>query len=115
MTFTVSVQLLFTAIVPPVRLIVPDPAVAVGVPPHVLLKPFGVAMTNPLGRLSVNATPCSATVLAAGLVIVKVSVEVPFTGIPLGLNALAIDGGATTTCGLPVSEPVLPLKFPSPP
>lgn len=107
-------QLLFTAIVPPVRLIVPDPAVAVGVPPHVLVRPLGVATTSPLGKLSVKATPASATVLAAGFVIVNVSVDVPLTGMPLGLNAFAMNGGATTTCGFPVSDPVLPLKFPSP-
>jgi len=55
-----------------------------------------VATINPVGRLSLKATPVSTTVLAAGLVMVKVSVLVPFSGIEVGLNALAIEGGATT-------------------
>src|SRR5580700_7085684 len=37
-----------------------DPAVAVAVPPHVFAKLFGVATTNPAGRLSVNVTPVNA-------------------------------------------------------
>ena len=53
-----------------------------------------------------NATPVSATVFAAGLVIVNVSVLVPLSGMLVGLNALAIDGGATTVT---VAEAVLPL------
>ena len=66
-------------------------------PPQVLFRPFGVATTSPAGRLSVKATPASATVFAAGFVIVMVSVLTPFSGMPDGLNFLAIDGGATTT------------------
>ena len=47
------------AIVPPERLAEVAPAVAVAVPPQVLLR-FGVEPTvNPLGILSVNATPVS--------------------------------------------------------
>src|SRR4029077_11115874 len=59
-TFTVSVQVLLTAIVPPVSGTLPDPATAVGVPPQVLVSPLGVATTKPAGRVSVNATPVSA-------------------------------------------------------
>ena len=81
---------------PPVKLILVDPATAVAVPLQVFDNPFGVATTSPVGRVSVNATPVSATVLAAGFVIVKVSVVVPFSGMLVGLNALAITGGATT-------------------
>jgi hypothetical protein len=94
-TFTTSVQLAFTAILPPVRLMLVDPATAVAVPPHVFDRPFGVETTKPVGKVSVNATPVSATVLAAGLVMVKVSVVVPFRAIVVGLKTLAIDGGAT--------------------
>jgi hypothetical protein len=59
------VQALFAGIEPPDKLIVPDPAVAANVPPHDPVILFGVATTIPLGRLSVNATPVSATVFAA--------------------------------------------------
>lgn len=39
------------------RLTLDEPATAVAVPPHVLVR-FGVeATTSPAGRLSVNATP----------------------------------------------------------
>src|SRR5262252_8624135 len=82
---------------PPVRLTLPDPAVAVAVPPQVLFRLFGVATSRLGGKLSLNATPASATALAAGLVMVTVSVDVPFRGMPRGLNALAITGGATTS------------------
>src|SRR5205823_17117 len=95
-TFTTSVQLVLTAMLPPVRLMLVEPATAVAVPPQVFDRPFGVETTRPVGSVSVNATPASATVLAAGFVMVKVSVVVPFSGIVVGLNALAIDGGATT-------------------
>src|SRR5882724_5729541 len=95
-TFTVNVQLLFTAMVPPVRLMLPDPATAVAVPPQVLLNPFGAATTSPAGNVSVNATPFSGVVLAAGLVMVNVSEVVPFSGTFAAPKALAIVGGATT-------------------
>lgn len=55
--FTTTVQLLLVAIDPPVRLILPDPAVAVGVPLQLLVSPLGVATTNPAGSVSVTATP----------------------------------------------------------
>src|SRR5579859_3618747 len=98
-TFTTTVQEVFTAILPPVRLMLVDPATAVAVPPQVLDSPFGVATTSPMGSVSVKATPASATVLAAGLVMVRVSVVVPFNGMLVGLKALAITGGATTVMG----------------
>ena len=95
-TFTVTVHELFAAIVPPTSDTEPDPAVATGVPPHVLVNPFGVNTTRFAGKLSVNATPFSCTVFPAGLVMVMVSVLTPFSTIVVGLNALAIVGGATT-------------------
>src|SRR5437016_807594 len=95
-TFTEIVHELLIATVPPLRLTLPLPAVAVVVPPQVLLRPFGVATTSPAGNVSVNATPVSATVFAAGLVIVKVRLVVPFTGIAAAPNALLMLGGATT-------------------
>jgi len=50
---------------------------------------------NPAGSVSANPTPVSPAV-ELGLVIVNVSVEVPFTGMLVGLNALATVGGWTT-------------------
>jgi len=96
LTFTTSVQLLLVAIVPPVSDTLPEPGTAVAVPPQVLLSPFGVAATSPAGRLSLNATPARLTVLAAGLMMVKVSEVVPFREMLAAPNALLMTGGATT-------------------
>jgi len=49
-----------------------------------------------VGNVSVNATPVSWSTLPAGFVNVNVSVDVPPTGIVVGLNAFAIVGGAFT-------------------
>jgi hypothetical protein len=95
-TLTERVHELLAGTVPAVRLTLALPAVAVAVPPHVLVKPFSVATTSPAGNVSVNATPASATVLTAGLVIVNVRLVVPFTGMAVAPNALPILGGATT-------------------
>jgi hypothetical protein len=89
------VQLPEVATVPPESEILPDPAAAVAVPPHVFVNLFGVATTRPAGKVSVKATPLSATVLAPGSVIVKVSALLAFTPIDTGLNASLIDGGET--------------------
>ena len=97
-TFTLSVQEVFFATVPPERLITPVPAVAVTVPPQVLTTP-GVAATTSvpvvLGRVSLKATPLRSTVVF-GLLMLKVTVVVPFSGTLAAPNALAIVGGATT-------------------
>ena len=95
-TLTMTLQEVLTATVPPLRLILPLPATAVVVPPQVLLRPFGVATAKPAGKVSVKATPFSATVLAAGLVIVSVRLVVPFTGIVAAPNAWLMLGGVTT-------------------
>src|SRR5947209_5802441 len=70
------------ASVPADKLIEPDPAVAVVVPLHVLLRLLGFATTSPAGKLSVNATP--------------LRLVVSFTGIAAAPNALLMLGGATT-------------------
>ena len=87
---------------------IPVGAVVVNVPPHTVLVPL--ATVKPEGNVSVNATPFRATVLAAGLVIVKVSEVVAFSAIVEGLNALAIDGGAITVM-LAVAAVPLPPSF----
>src|SRR5258708_724252 len=114
-TFTANVHEVLMARVPADKLTVPDPATAVAVPPQVLVSPLGVATTNPAGRLSVNATPVSAMVLAAGLVMVKVSEVVPLSGRLAAPNALAIDGGATTLMlaeAVPPVPPSVEVTFP---
>src|SRR6266404_8640124 len=93
---TVTVHDAFVAIEPPVREMAVEPATAAGVPPQVLLSPLGVATTSPVGSVSLNATPASETVFAAGLVIVKVSDVVAFSPIPVAPKAFMMDGGATT-------------------
>jgi hypothetical protein len=70
--------------VPLERLTLPLPAVAVTVPLHVLLT-LGVPATTKVpvadGRLSLNATPVrSPAAVAFGLMIVSVSLVVPFNG-----------------------------------
>lgn len=84
------------AMVPPARLMLFDPAVAVSVPPQELAAALGVATTTFAGSVSVNATPLAATGLAAGLVSVKLSVETPVGAINTGLKALLIVGGRIT-------------------
>ena len=92
----------------------PEPAVAVTVPPHDPLRPFGVATTRFVGRVSVNATPVSATVLAAGLVMVKVSAETPLGTMAAGTNTLLITGGATTKMLADAVPPVIGRKVADP-
>jgi hypothetical protein len=72
----------------------PVGAVVVNVPPHVLLVPL--ATVKPVGSVSLKATPVSAVVFALGLARVNVRLVVPFTATLLGLNCLAMVGGATT-------------------
>ena len=72
-TFTDTVHVALAKVEPPVRLIVPAPALAVRVPPQLFTAPDGVATTKPLGNVSLTATPVNAVLL--GLVIVRVRVE----------------------------------------
>jgi hypothetical protein len=96
-TLRETVQLLLTAMLAPVSETLPEPATAVAVPPQVLDSPFGVETTSPAGKLSVKATPASATVFTAGFVIVNVKLVVPFRGTFVAPKAFAIEGGATTS------------------
>lgn len=93
LTSTLSVQLPPAAIVPPLMLMVPVPAVAVGAPPQVLTNPLGVLMMTPVGSVSLKATPDSDCE-GFGFVSVKVNAETPvFVAIVVGLNAL-LNAGA---------------------
>ena len=98
-------QLALAASVPPLRVTEDEPAAPVAVPPHVLFNPFGVATTDPAGKLSVNAMPLSA-VPVFGLLMVKVSDVVPFSGMLAAPKAFVIDGGVTT---VKLAEAVLPV------
>src|SRR5262249_21249531 len=94
-TLTDTAQEALAANVPADKVTVPEPAVAVAVPPQVLLRPFGVATTRPAGRLSVNANPVRPMLLF-GLVMLMVSDVVPFSGILAAPNCLVTVCGATT-------------------
>jgi len=95
-TFTENVQELFAAMVPPVRLIVLVPAVAVIVPlPQDPVKPLGVEITKPAGRVSVNATPVIPMVVLP-FWMVKVRLVEPFSGMLAAPNALVITAGPVT-------------------
>ena len=92
-TVTLNWHWLFTAIVAPVSAM-PVGLVVVNVPPQTVAD--ALATVSPVGNVSVNATPVKATVLAAGLVMVKVNDVVAFSAMVFGLKTLAIEGGATT-------------------
>ena len=94
-TFTVSVQLLAVATVPPESEMLAEPAAAVAVPLQVLANPLGVATTTPEGNVSLKARPVCATVLAEGLVMVNVSALLAYAPIDVGLNASLIEGAKT--------------------
>jgi len=72
------------------------PAVVVRVPPHCDPLP-GVVTTTPVGSVSVKATPVrSPAAVVFGLVMVKLREDIPPLAIVEGVNALLIEGGATT-------------------
>jgi len=96
-TLMEKVQEAFAASVAPEREAVAEAATAVIVPPpQVPVSPFGVATTNPGGKVSVKATPVSAAEFETGLVIVKLSEVEPFSGMLVTPNDFAIEGGAST-------------------
>src|SRR6185437_15154950 len=90
---------------PFVRLAEDAPAVAVAVPPQVLLRLGVGATTRPAGKLSVNASPVAAAPVF-GFWMVKVSEVTPFSGICAAPNALAMVTGEAT---LRLAEAVFPV------
>jgi hypothetical protein len=104
-TVTLNWHWLLAAMVAPLS-DMPVGAVAVSVPPQTVAE--ALATVKPVGNVSVNATPVSATTFAAGFVMVKVSEVVAFSAIDAGLNTLAIDGGATTLTEAEAVPPVPP-------
>jgi hypothetical protein len=110
--FTLTVQVPPPTIEPPEKEI--DTLLAAGAKvgvPQPLVLALGVAATfiapGEVGKVSLKATPVKA-VEGFGLVIVKVSVEVPLGAIALGANAFVMEGGTTADtvrealAGLPV-------------
>lgn len=107
---TLTVQLALAATLPPLKLIDPLPATAVTLPPQLLLAFGGFATFNPAGKPSVNAIPATATV-GFGLLIVKVSVVVPPSGIVAAANAFEMVGGATTVSVAVLLVAPVPVSF----
>src|SRR3954471_11318360 len=103
-TVTLNTHWLFTAMVAPVSAM-PVGFVVVSVPPQTVAE--ALATVRPVGSVSVKATPVSGSTFAAGLVMVKVSEVVAFSEMLSGLNALAIDGAASTFT-LAVAVPPVP-------
>src|SRR3954453_17982564 len=102
-TVTLNTHWLFTAMVAPVSAM-PVGFVVVSVPPQTVAE--ALATVSPVGSVSVKATPLSGSTFAAGLVMVKVSEVVAFSEMLSGLNALAIDGAAST---FTLAEAVFPV------
>src|SRR5450631_1499070 len=100
-TLTLKVHEALEASVVPAKLMLPDPAVAVIVPPPQLpVRPFGVEMTRPAGKVSVKPTPVNV-VDALGLVIVKPSEVEPFnTMLPVPKDFAIVGGTIATTVTL---------------
>lgn len=92
---TVTVHEPLAAMVPPVRLTVVDPPVAVTVPlVHVVLA-LGVDETiKPVGSVSLTAMPVKPVLF--GLVIFNVRTVLPFRGIEFAPKVFKSTGGETT-------------------
>ena len=95
-TSTLNTQLPLAGIVAPDKLTLLPAAVIVPLPTHAPATFAGVATTTPAGSPSVNPTPVSASVLAAGFVTVNVKLVVPFSGIRAAPNAFCSTGGIST-------------------
>src|SRR5207244_2234744 len=94
-TFTLKAHDALAASVAPVNLMLPNPAVAVIVPPPQLpVSPFGVETTRPVGSESVKPTPVNV-VEPLRLLIVKLSEVDPFRGMLGTPKDFMIVGGPT--------------------
>ncbi len=84
------------------------PALALTIPPQVLATggDKGLTLTSPLGYVSANAIPASAS-FGFGFVIVKVSSEVPFETVGLVPNNFAMAGGRMAVNDA-TAEPLVP-------
>jgi hypothetical protein len=107
-TLTETAHVPLVASEPPARLTEPAPAVAVTVPPQVLVALGVAATTIPLGNVSLNAKPVNAR-LALGLVMLNVTVLVPPSATEVGLKLLEIEGAVPTLRLAVAVFPVPPL------
>ena len=99
---TVTVQELWTAIAPPVKVTVEPPAAAVLVPPMQVVPALGVlATTKPLGNVSMSGA-VRLVAVASALPKVMVRVDIPFLLMVAGLKALPSVGGTTPAGGVTV-------------
>ena len=94
-TSTLIVHIPLAASVPLARLIELEPATAVTEPPHTPTTLGAAATCKPATSVSPKAMPFKV-VPVFGLLMVNVMVDVPFTPIVVGENALLTVGGATT-------------------
>ena len=105
-TSTESVAVLPAVIVPAVRLIESDPAVAVMVPPAVFATLAGFAITRPAGRVFVNARAVASTGL---LELSMVNVSVTVSPVVIGSVANAwLKSGCGMTLSVSLAVPLLP-------
>lgn len=100
-----NVQVPLTAMVAPESAIVFAPVMD-SVPPQTVNDALTTVM--PACNVSLNATPVSASVLAAGFVIVKPRNEVALSAIVAGVNDFAMIGGASTAILAEAVKPVPP-------
>lgn len=108
-TFKLNVHDALAARLAPVRLMLLVPLIAVMVPAmHDPVRPEGLAITIPGGKLSENPTPVSVSVFEAGLASVKVRLVVPFIAILDDPNDLVMVGGASTLMPADAVPPVPP-------
>src|ERR1700733_15873363 len=82
--------------VPPIRLTIEPPPLAANVPPHVVLRFWGVDTLSPAGRLSVKAIPVREKGFVTGLLMVKDKFVEPLRAILVGANAFTITGAVAT-------------------
>lgn len=108
-TFTVKVQdVLGARLAPASVMLVPAATAVIVPPPQDPLRPFGVATIRPVGKLSVNPIPVSATVFAAGFVIVKLKVAPAFCAMEAAPKLFVIVGGAATAMLADAAAPFPP-------
>src|ERR1051326_6690906 len=106
--FTEMLQMVCNGVRLLLKLMVPEPATAVTVPPQVLVTPGVAATCSPTGSVSVKLVLMGTTF---GLLTAKFTVVVPFTGIVAAPKVLVIFGGSritTPTLAVP------PLEAPRP-
>src|SRR2546423_12294455 len=90
------------------KLMLPEPATAVTVPPQLLVTPGVAATCNPAGNVSVKLASMATTL---GLLMLKLTVVVPLMGMVAAPKLLVIWGGSRMM--MPTLA-VPPLDAPSP-